>query len=91
MNYNAAQDIGASVTYGWRIASVTSGGPSDGIISVGDIIVALNGTPIRNNDDLASYLEEKTLPGQILSITVVRGSSTRDLSVTLGTRPPPPV
>ena len=91
MNYNAAQDIRASVTYGWRIASVTSGGPSDGIISVGDIIVALNGTPIRNNDDLASYLEEKTLPGQILSITVVRGSSTRDLSVTLGTRPPPPV
>jgi S1-C subfamily serine protease len=91
MNYNAAQDIGASVTYGWRIASVTSGGPSDGIISVGDIIVALNGTPIRNNDDLASYLEEKTLPGQILSITVVRGSSTRDLSVTLGTRPSPSV
>jgi S1-C subfamily serine protease len=91
MNYNTAQDLGASVTYGWRVASVTSRGPSDGILNVGDIIVALNGTPIRNNDDLASYLEEKTLPGQSLSITVVRGSSTRNLSVILGTRPQPPV
>jgi S1-C subfamily serine protease len=90
MDYNTAQDLGASVTYGWRIASVTSGGPSDGILSVGDIIVALNGTPIRNGDDLASYLEEKTLPGQSLSITVVRGSSTRNLSVNLRARPPPP-
>jgi len=88
MSYNLAQQIGASVTYGWRIATVTAGGPSDGILNVGDIIIALNDNPIRNNDDLASYLEEKTLPGQRLVITVVRGSSTADVSVTLGTRPP---
>jgi S1-C subfamily serine protease len=91
MNYNTAQDIGASVTYGWRIASVTSGGPSDGILNVDDIIIALDGMPIRNNDDLASYLEEKTLPEQSLSITVMRGGSQANLSVTLGRRPPPPV
>ena len=90
MNYNAAQEIGSSVTYGWRIAAVTTGGPSDGAINVGDIIIALNDTPIRNNDDLASYLEEKTLPGQSLILTVVRGSSTIDVSIVLGTRPPPP-
>ena len=91
MDYNTAQDIGASVTYGWRIASVTSGGPSDGILNVDDIIIALDGMPIRNNDDLASYLEEKTLPEQSLSITVMRGGSQANLSVTLGRRPPPPV
>jgi S1-C subfamily serine protease len=91
MDYNTAQDIGASVTYGWRIASVTAGGPSDGILNVDDIIIALNGTPIRNNDDLASYLEEKTLPGQSLVLTVVRGSSTVDVTVILGTRPVPTV
>ena len=89
MSYNVAQEIGASVTYGWRIATITAGGPSDGVINIGDIIIALNGIPIRNNDDLASYLEEKTLPGQRLVITVVRDSSTTDVSVTLGTRPPP--
>ena len=91
MSYNVAQEIGASITYGWRLVSVTSGGPSDGILNTGDIIIALNGNPIRNNDDLASYLEEKTLPGQRLGITVVRGSSTTDVSVTLEKRPPPPV
>jgi S1-C subfamily serine protease len=91
MSYNTAQDIGASVTYGWRITSVNSGGPSDGVLQASDIVIALNGIPIRNNDDLASYLEEKTLPGQVISITVVRGGSQENVSVTLGTRPAPPV
>jgi S1-C subfamily serine protease len=91
MSYDLAQEAGTSVTYGWRIATVTAGGPSDGILNVDDIIIALSGTSIRNNDDLASYLEEKTLPGQSLVLTVVRESSTIDVSVILGTRPPPPV
>ncbi len=91
MSYDVAQEIEASVTYGWRIATITAGGPSDGILNVGDIIIALNAAPIRNNEDLASYLEENTLPGESLVITVVRGSSEIDVSVVLGERPPPPV
>jgi len=89
MSYSIAQETGASVTYGWRIASVTSGGPSDGRLKVDDIIIAMNETLIRNNDDLASYLEEKTLPRQLLILTVVRGSSTIDVNVILGRRPAP--
>ena len=89
MSYDIAQEIGSSVTYGWRIASVTSGGPSDGNLRGDDIIVAMNDNPIRNNDDLASYLEENTLPNQDLVITVVRGGSTVDVTITLGTRPAP--
>jgi S1-C subfamily serine protease len=91
MSYSVAQEIDASVTYGWRIATVTTDGPSDGILNSGDIIIALDDTPIRSNDDLASYLEEKKLPGQSLVLTVVRGNSRIDVSVVLGTRPPPPV
>jgi S1-C subfamily serine protease len=91
MSYDLAQQISASVTYGWRLASITSGGPSDGVLNVGDIIIALNGSPIRNNDDLTGYLEEKTLPGQSVQLTVVRDNSTIDVSVVLGQRPPPPV
>jgi S1-C subfamily serine protease len=90
MNYNIAQEIGASVTYGWRIASVTSGGPSDGRLHVNDIIIAMNETLIRNNDDLASYLEEKTLPAQHLTLTVIRDGLTTDVNVILGRRPAPP-
>ncbi len=90
MSYNIAQEIGASVTYGWRIASVVAGGPSDGRLEVNDIIIAMNETLIRNNDDLASYLAEKTLPGQLLILTVVRGDSTIDVDIILGRRPAPP-
>ncbi|MEM3356738.1 MAG: PDZ domain-containing protein, partial [Candidatus Bathyarchaeia archaeon] len=61
----------------------------DGKLRVNDIIIALNQTRIRNNDDLASYLAENTLPGQLLRITVVRGNSTIDVDVTLGRRPTP--
>jgi S1-C subfamily serine protease len=89
MSYNIAQEIGASVTYGWRIASVTVGGPSDGRLNVDDVIIAMNETLIRNNDNLASYLEEKTMPGQLLILTVVRGSSTIGVNVILGRRPAP--
>ena len=91
MSYSLAQENGASVTYGWLLTSITSGGPSDGTLKTDDIIIALNQTLIRNGDDLASYLEEKTLPGQNLILTVVRGNSTLDLTVTLEERPAPPV
>ena len=63
MSYRFSPATGASVTYGWKIASVISGGPSDGKLQVGDIIIALNGHTVRNNDDLASYLDANTLPG----------------------------
>jgi S1-C subfamily serine protease len=89
MSYSIAQEIGASVTYGWRIATVTAGGPSDGRLKVDDIIIAMNETLIKNNDDLASYLEEKTLPGQILTLSVIRDGSTTNVNVILGRRPAP--
>jgi S1-C subfamily serine protease len=90
MNYDLAQETSVSVTYGFKIASVTAGGPSSGKMQVDDIIIAMNGVTIRNNDDLASYLEENTLPGDSLTLTVVRDNARVDVTVVLGTRPPPP-
>lgn len=89
MNYDLAKQYGSSVTYGWRITSIVSGGPSDGKLKVGDIIVALNNQTITNNDALASYLEENTLPGNTLTMTVLRGTSQISIEVILGQRPPP--
>ncbi len=89
MDYTIANQTGASVTYGWKIATVVSGGPSDGKLKVGDIVIALDNQTIRNNDDLATYLEEHTLPGDSLIITVVRGNSQMPVTVVLGERPAP--
>jgi len=89
MTYDQAQQLNANVTYGWYVSSTVSGGPSDGKIQSGDIIIALNGSTIRNNDDLASYLEGRTLPGDLLVVTFERNNAQTDVNVTLGTRPPP--
>jgi 2-alkenal reductase len=89
MNYATAQQIHASVTYGFQITTVVGGGPSDGKLHVGDIVIGLGNQTIRNNDDLASYLEEHTLPGDSLTLTVVRGNSQVQVTVVLGTRPAP--
>ncbi|MCW4011276.1 MAG: trypsin-like peptidase domain-containing protein [Candidatus Bathyarchaeota archaeon] len=95
MNYERAQEQNLNVTYGVWIPSepeqdlIEPNGPSNGKLQEGDVIIALNSTRIRNNDDLASYLEEKTLPNDLLVVTVVRSNSTVDTEVTLGTRPTP--
>ncbi|MGD0645535.1 MAG: trypsin-like peptidase domain-containing protein [Candidatus Bathyarchaeia archaeon] len=89
MSYSLAKQISSNVTYGWRIDSVANGGPSDGKIDVNDIIIALNHQTIRNGDDLATYLEENTLPGDNLAVTVVRGTSQMNVNVILGARPAP--
>ena len=106
MTYDIAKQMGVSVTYGVLIQTVTSGGPAanaglkagttqatvDGntITIGGDIIIAINGARIRNGDDLSTYLEENTLPGQTVSLTIVRNNQTMNISVVLGARPAPP-
>jgi S1-C subfamily serine protease len=87
MDYTTAQQTHSSVTYGWQIVSIVSGGPSDGKLHVGDIIIAMNNQTIKNNDDLASFLEENTLPGDSLLLTVVRGDTQISVTMVLGTRP----
>jgi len=94
MNYESAQQIGVNITYGVRVYDYLSPSPAkDCGILKNDIIIALNGTKIRNTDDLACYLEENTLPGETTIATVLRAlkGNWQQLSipVILGTRPPP--
>ena len=88
MSYSTAKQMGSNVTYGWKIATVAALGPSNGKLAVNDIIIAMNGQTIKNNDDLASYLEENTIPGDNLVLTVERANSQIPITITLGTRPP---
>ena len=103
MTYGIAQAMKVNVTYGWLIAQVTSGGAADkaglrggmtqaqvegSTVAIGgDIITAINGTRIKNGDDLSTYLEEYTLPDQTINVTILRNDQTLTLPVTLGTRP----
>jgi 2-alkenal reductase len=52
------------------------------------ILVALNDTPVTSSDEVISYLELKTQPGDTVKLTVVgTNGEKRDLSAQLGARP----
>jgi len=103
MDYEIAKALNVNVTYGWLIAEVTSGGPAEkaglhegtrqikvsnnNVAVGGDIVTELNGTRIRNMDDLSTFLEEHTLPNQTINVTIIRNGETMTLQLTLGARP----
>jgi len=105
MTYEIAEAMNTDVTYGWLITQVTSKGPADNaglrggtrqvlvagesVIIGGDIIIAIDGMRITSMDDLLTYLEVYTVPGQIINITMVRNNQTMTLPVKIGTRPSP--
>jgi S1-C subfamily serine protease len=96
MNYQIAQAMGTSVTYGYLVESVSANNGLKGgntqasilgsnIVLGGDIIIAINNQRITNTDDLLSYLEQHTLPGQSASFTVIRDGQSQTVAVTIGT------
>ena len=95
MNYQIAQAMGTSVTYGSLVESVSTqnglkgGSTQTSILGStvtigGDIIIAISGVRITNTDDLLSYLEQNTLPGQTVNFTVIRNGQTQTVPVTIG-------
>lgn len=87
----------------WLITQVTSGGPADKaglqegtkqaqiagqLVTIGgDIVTAIDDAKITNIDDLSTYLEEHTSPGQTISVEIVRNNETLILSLKLEARP----
>lgn len=53
----------------------------------GDIITAIDGQPIEDMNDLIMYLEDGTLPGDTVSLSVWRDGQQREVQVQLGARP----
>ena len=105
MNYDIASQTGLSLTYGVLLQQVANGGPADkaglkagtnqavidgkSVVVGGDVIIAFNGSRIINTDGLSSYIEQNTLPTQTVIVTILRNGQTMNLSIVLGTRPPP--
>ena len=103
MSYEIAEEMGVDVTYGWLIAEVASNGPADKaglqggneqiqinsetVVVGGDIIVAINGVRITSIDDMSAYLEEYTLPGETINITIVHDKQTSNVALELESRP----
>jgi PDZ domain-containing protein len=77
---------------GFGVASVVSGGPSDGVLTPGDAFVSVDGKPVDSFAKLTAVMQQET-PGTSVPVVVKRQTgSTRNqtvtnLSIKLG--PPP--
>jgi putative serine protease PepD len=62
---------------------VASGGPADRAgIEPGDLITAFNGRPVTDPDELVVAIRART-PGDVVRLTIRRGSAEREVRVTL--------
>ncbi len=88
--------FGLSQSQGAYILSLASGSPADlaGLRAAdpntgrgGDLVIAVDGQPVRNFDELNSYLVFYSAPGQTIEMTVLRNGEELTVSLTLGERP----
>jgi S1-C subfamily serine protease len=96
MNLDSAQR-------GALVETVVSGGPADeaglrpsedqasvdgqSIGVGGDVITAFQGLPVKEMDDLISYLSSQGQVGQEVTLTILRDGQEQEIQVTLGARP----
>ncbi len=95
-----AQQLHLPQANGVYVAAVVPGGPVDlggikGDSAIqnqqlrgdGDLITAIDGHAVQVFSQLMSYLVNDTRPGQVITLSVLRGGKPLDVKVTLGTRP----
>ncbi|MFZ1041210.1 MAG: trypsin-like peptidase domain-containing protein [Anaerolineales bacterium] len=101
LSLDAIQALGLTQDTGAYVSDVVAGGPADqagikagtqptsiqDLNAGGDLIVAIDGRPVSQFDDLLAYLIENKSPGDKVVLTVLRGTQKQDITVTLGKRP----
>jgi 2-alkenal reductase len=95
------EDLNLPQTSGVYILEVTPGSPADiaGLrgadtptndsryFAGGDLIIAIDGQPVRDFSDLISYLLNNTSPGDTVTLTVLRDGQELQIELVLGKRP----
>jgi len=97
-----AQKLGLDTTFGGLVSEVVSGGPAEkaGIKggndkvrfqaipyrTGGDVILQVDGEDIVSPDDLAESIASRR-PGDVVTLTILRGNERQQVEVTLGKRP----
>lgn len=77
---------GLGLSGGVIVERVTSGGPADkGGMKAEDVIVAFDGKPVKDGDDLVNRVSNTPI-GQEATVTVDRGGKKMDLKVTIADR-----
>jgi S1-C subfamily serine protease len=99
INQNLVTELKLSVSKGIYVINVTKGSPAElagikgsGVTPAGmpntggDIVTAIDGKKVSSVEEIITYLNGKR-PGDVISLTVLRGSETLTVQVTLGEWP----
>ena len=95
------QELGFTQTSGSYVMTVTAGGPAaiaglkggtnptniQGLYSGGDLIIAVDGTPVQVYGDVISYIFLNKSPGDKIVLSVIRNGTQQEVTLTLGKRP----
>jgi 2-alkenal reductase len=101
LRLEVVKELGLESFTGAYVTDIVAGGPADkaGIISAskptnipglfggGDLIIAIDGRPVRTFDEMLAYLITNKGPGDTVVLQVLRGSEKIDVTITLGKRP----
>ena len=101
-----AQELGFGAEVGAAVQEVVEDSPADraglrgggrersfegvAIQPGGDLIVAIDGTPVDSAEDVVRAITQRLLPGQSVELTILRGNLQRTVDVELGERPATP-
>ena len=94
------EELNLSQASGAYVMEVIAGGPADGSglradsaradgtpVGDGDLIIAINGQPVKVFADVISYLVNSVRPGDTVTLSVIREGQPAEVQVTLGERP----
>jgi 2-alkenal reductase len=101
MSLDEIEALGLDRFTGTYITGLADGGPAEkaglragtkptsfaGLNAGGDLIIAIDGHPVLQYDDLIAYLITRKAPGEEVLLTIVRGGETKDVPVALEKRP----
>jgi len=83
-----AQELGLERTEGALITRVLTDGPADEAgLQEEDFIIAIDGQPIKNFDEMLSYLFKHKSPGETVELTIIRNGEEMPIELVLGARP----
>jgi S1-C subfamily serine protease len=100
-----ARRIGVAATRGALVTSVSEGPAREAGLRAGsrllevngeefqiggDVVVAIDGRPVRSGDDLVRIVATQLVPGEVATFSIVREKRRLDLPVRLAERPPDP-
>ncbi len=75
--------LGLSTPFGAVVAAVEEGSPAAGVLTIGDVVSGIDGSPVRGSGELVAAIRART-PGTEVRLTVLPGAADADGTGTPG-------